>query len=86
VTDVVGMALTASGLGYWVVRSGGQVYAFGNAVSFTSYAAPSCDPVVAIIGNPTKQGYRLVLRSGATIARGAGVGGQAPTGIPATCT
>ena len=60
VSDVVGMAQTANGLGYWIVRRGGQVYAFGNALAFRPDFASPCDPVVAIIGNPTQQGFRLV--------------------------
>jgi ribosomal protein L24E len=85
VSDVVGMAQTGSGLGYWIVRSGGQVYAFGNAENLRPYVASPCDPVVAIIGNPTQQGFRLVMRSGATIARGVGVDGQFPIGTPIRC-
>ena len=85
VSDVVGVAPTPSGHGYWIVRSGGQVYPFGNAKTFRGYTASGCDRVVAIIGNPLFQGYRLVTRSGATFSFGAGVGGAVPTGRPATC-
>ena len=47
------------GLGYWMVRAGGQVYAFGNALSFAPYSAPACDPVVAIISKAN--GCRVVV-------------------------
>jgi hypothetical protein len=60
----------------------------GSAVSifvFWSYTASPCDPVVAIVANRTRQGYRLVTRSGATIARGFGLAGQGTTGTPVTC-
>lgn len=85
VSDVVGVATTASGNGYWIARKGGQVYAFGNAVNVRSYTATACDPVVGIVGNPTKQGYRLITRSGGTVARGYGVGGLVATGTPGHC-
>jgi hypothetical protein len=80
------MAQTANGLGYWIVRRGGQVYAFGNALAFRPYFASPCDPVVAIIGNPTQQGFRLVTRSGASISRGVGVAGHVPIGTPRACS
>jgi ribosomal protein L24E len=90
VSDVVGLARTPSGRGYWIVRSGGQVYPFGNANRFRAYTAPPCDPVVGIIARPAGtvfhfQGYRLVLRSGATIAFGSGLDGKVTTGTPARC-
>ena len=61
------------------------MYPFGNAKTFRGYTASGCDRVVAIIGNPLFQGYRLVTRSGATFSFGAGVGGAVPTGRPAAC-
>ena len=78
VSDAVGLARTPSGRGYWIVRSGGQVYPFGNARGFKAYTASPCDPVVAIISNPAAvfQGYRLVLRSGATVSFGQGLDGR----------
>ena len=79
------MALTPIGQGYWIARRDGQVYSFGNALTFRSYTASPCDPVVAIISNPARQGYRLVTRSGATIARGFGLAGQGTTGTPVNC-
>ena len=36
VSDVVGMARTPNGTGYWIARSNGQVFAFGQAHSFVS--------------------------------------------------
>ena len=68
-----------------MVRAGGQVYTFGNTVKFAPYVASQCNPVVGIIANPNKQGYRLVTRTGATVARGIGVAGPVPTGSPKGC-
>ena len=62
VNDVVGMATTPKGLGYWVARSNGQVFAFGNVATFRDFVASPCDPVVAIFSRPGQQGYRLVTR------------------------
>ena len=76
------------GKGYWIVRRGGQVYSFGDATNFRSYTAPACDPVVAIIARTAGNvfdGYRLVLQSGATVARGSGLDGRNPTGVPRKC-
>jgi hypothetical protein len=83
VSDVAGMARTPSGDGYWVARSNGQVYAFGKALVFRDYVASSCDPVTAIFSDPVRQGYRLVMRSGATISFGAF--GSHATGTVVNC-
>ena len=85
VTDVVGMAPIPTNTGYWIARSTGQVYSFGNAQALGSYAASSCNPIAAIFSNPAKQGYRLVTDSGATIPFGAAPGGSQPTGNPRFC-
>ena len=83
VTDVVGMAQTPTDTGYWIARSDGQVDAFGKALTFRHYVASPCDPVTAIFAHPVRQGYRLVLRSGATISFGAYGAGK--TGTPLRC-
>ena len=69
--DVVGMALTPKGKGYWIARSTGQVYSFGNAAKFRDFVPAPCDPVTAIFARPGQQGYRLVTRTGATYGFGA---------------
>ncbi len=86
VTDTVGMAPTPTGKGYWIARSGGGVYAFGDAHALSNYHASECDPITAIFSNPKSQGYRLVTRSGATLAFGAAPGGTHATGTPHSCS
>ena len=86
VTDVVGMAPTPTDKGYWIARSDGAVYAFGDAAKFGSYSPSPCDLVSAIFSNPKSQGYRLVLQTGATVAFGTAPGGSTPTGTPRACT
>ena len=56
VDDVVGMAPTPSGNGYWIARSGGEIYSFGDAKPFVDYIASMCDPVTAIFSNPKGAG------------------------------
>jgi hypothetical protein len=85
VSKVVGMASTPSGDGYWIARSSGQVYAFGDAQRFGGVRPPACDPITAIISNPDAQGYRLVTDSGRTTAFGDAPGGPLPTGAPRQC-
>jgi hypothetical protein len=84
-TDVIGMASTPTNKGYWIARADGHVYAFGNARTLGSATSSACDPVTAIISNPRAQGYRLALRSGATIPFGKAPGGPGPTGKALEC-
>ena len=56
VTDVIGVASTPSGNGYWIARSGGQVYAFGDAKPLGNGTASSCDRFTAIVANPAGAG------------------------------
>ena len=85
-SDVVGTAATPSNKGYWIAESDGSVHAFGDAQNFGNYAPSLCDVPAAIFSNPSAQGYRLVLQSGATIAFGHAPGGTAPTGTPRQCS
>jgi ribosomal protein L24E len=85
VSDGVGMAPTPSNRGYWLARSGGEIYAFGDAHPFNDYPPSACDPVTAMFTNPKAQGFRLVLRSGATIPIGKAPGGRYPTGVAVGC-
>jgi hypothetical protein len=83
--DVVGMATTPTGKGYWLARSDGRVYPFGDAQRFGGVRPSACDRIAAIIGNPVAPGYRLVTESGRTYARGAAPGGTEPTGFRRSC-
>ena len=85
VRDVVGLASTPTGRGYWMARSDGRVAAFGDAVKFGGVRPSACDPIAAIVANPDQQGYRLVTDSGRTIPRGDAPGGPDPTGVPRVC-
>jgi len=77
------MAPTPSNNGYWILRSGGQVYPFGDAMDFGDFVLPEYplfsgtpDPAAAIFANPISQGYRVVTRSGATFPFGEAPGGS----------
>jgi hypothetical protein len=83
ISDVVGMASTPTGRGYWIARLGGQVYAFGDATKFAPFGASECDPIAAIFSNPVAQGYRLVSELGGTVPRGTAPDGA--TAMPAVC-
>jgi hypothetical protein len=85
VDDVAGMAPTPSNRGYWIARAGGELYAFGDAHAFNDAPPPACDPIVAIFSNPKAQGFRLVLRSGATVPLGKAPGGAYRTGPVVQC-
>ena len=63
----VGMAVTADGLGYWVVTRTGSVTAFGDA-SFLGEAA--LDNVTGIAAMPDGTGYWIVTRDGVVHAFG----------------
>jgi hypothetical protein len=85
-TDVVGMASTPTGKGYWIARADGTVYNFGDAGNFGLYTRSQCDPIVGIFSNPKRQGYRLLMQSGATVAFfQSAPGGGKETGIPVQC-
>jgi hypothetical protein len=51
VGDIVGLALTADGQGYWMAGANGSVYAFGDAARFPPPAGiPAALPIAAIGG------------------------------------
>ena len=57
---IVGMAPTTNGNGYWFVDAGGDVYPFGNAVSFGDEKGnPLLAPVYGITTTMDGQGYWL---------------------------
>ncbi len=59
--------------GYWMVRSGGSVYAFGGA---TDFGSPTLNPgttAVAITGHPAGTGYWVLGSDGTVYPRGAAV-------------
>jgi hypothetical protein len=85
VTDVVGAASTPTNKGYWIAEADGAVHAFGDAHNFGNYTPSSCGEVTAIFSNPKTQGYRLILRSGATVPVGTAPGGNATSGTPPAC-
>jgi len=85
VSDVVAAAANATNSGYWVVRSGGQVYGFGHTHPLGNYVASACDPVTGIISNPRATGYRLVMQSGATVPFGRAPAGTQRAGQPLAC-
>ena len=70
--DVVGVAGTASGNGYWIASATGAVAACGDAQSFGGVTDPSV-PIVAIAAAPVGEGYWLVDAAGGVHAFGAAV-------------
>ena len=65
VSDVVDMALTKTGEGYWIVTGTGKVYSEGDALD-SFYGSPK-DPnadVVAIKRSATGDGYYILFRTG----------------------
>ena len=70
-TDVVGMAATPDGRGYWLASEDGGVFAFGDAPFVGSAARlPLQAPVVAIAATPDGGGYWLAGADGAVMAFG----------------
>jgi ribosomal protein L24E len=62
---IVGMAPTASGLGYWLVAADGGVFCFGDAPFHGSTGAIVLNqPIVGMATPPPGQGYWLVARDG----------------------
>jgi len=69
--DVIAMAATSSGDGYWLVASDGGVFAFGDAGFFGSTGSIDLvQPVVAMAPTPTNNGYWLVASDGGVFAFG----------------
>jgi hypothetical protein len=71
VNDIVGIATTPDGGGYWLVGSDGGVFAFGDATYVGSMGGkPLNDPVVAMAASPDGLGYWLVASDGGVFAFG----------------
>ena len=68
---IVGAAESPDGLGYWLVSSAGEVFAFGDARSYRSSAKfYASEPVVAVAATPDGKGYWLVDKNGKVFAYG----------------
>ncbi len=69
--DVIAMAATSSGDGYWLVASDGGVFAFGDAVFRGSMGGVALsEPVVGIASTATGDGYWLVASDGGIFSFG----------------
>ena len=62
--DVVGIAATRSGDGYWVAKVDGSVDRHGDAANLGSGAGRIGAPVVAMAGTPTNNGFWLLDEQG----------------------
>ena len=69
VDNIIGIAATPSGNGYWLISATGTVYAFGSAQKFGTVRGTS-SPVSAIAGTPTGGGYWITTQNGAVYAFG----------------
>jgi Bacterial Ig-like domain (group 3) len=71
VGSIVGEAMTSDGKGYWLVSSGGGVYAFGDAPFYGSAAGLSLNGViVGIVPTSDDGGYWLVAADGGVFTFG----------------
>ncbi|HZI38725.1 MAG TPA: metallophosphoesterase, partial [Acidimicrobiia bacterium] len=61
--DIIGMATTPSGNGYWMADDDGDVFAAGDATVFGARAT-SLDDVAAFTARPQGDGYWLATRTG----------------------
>jgi 3D (Asp-Asp-Asp) domain-containing protein len=69
--DVVGIARTPSGQGYWAVTATGGVYSFGDATFFGSLGgSPLNQPIVGIAATPDGKGYWLAAADGGVFSFG----------------
>ena len=68
--NIIGMAATPSGNGYWLVSATGTVYAFGAAQGNLGTAKGTPSPVSAIAGTATGGGYWITTQNGAVYAFG----------------
>src|SRR5204863_314628 len=80
VQNIIGMARTADGHGYWLAGSDGGVFSFGNARFYGSKGGqPLNGPVVAISPTRDGKGYWLLACDGGVFAFGdAFFAGSAP--------
>ena len=68
---IVGMAVTPTGLGYWLVAADGGVFAYGDAGFHGSMGSiPLNQPIVGIAATPSGIGYWLVASDGGIFAYG----------------
>ena len=68
---IVGMATTATGLGYWLVASDGGIFSFGDAAFFGSTGALHLvSPIVGMTVTKTGHGYYLYAADGGIFAYG----------------
>ena len=71
VGNIVGIAPTNDGGGYWLVGSDGGVFAFGDAVFQGSMGGKKLNkPVVGIAGDPATGSYWIVASDGGIFAFG----------------
>jgi hypothetical protein len=69
--NLVGIAATPTGRGYWAVASDGGIFTFGDAGFHGSLAGrPLAAPIVGIAPSPTGDGYWLAGRDGGVFAFG----------------
>jgi hypothetical protein len=67
----VGMAATATGQGYWEVRSDGGVFSFGDAEFYGSTGGIRlAQPIIGITATPTGKGYWLYAADGGVFSFG----------------
>ncbi len=70
--NCLGIALTPSGSGYWLVQPDGGVFTFGDAAFLGSLGGTKLNaPIVGIASHPTAMGYWLVASDGGIFAFGA---------------
>ena len=70
-TNVVGIARTRSGHGYWLATNDGNVLAFGDARAFGSLAFRALSqPILGIAATPTGKGYWLIASDGGVFSFG----------------
>jgi hypothetical protein len=70
-SPVAGIASTPDGAGYWIAGTNGDVYAFGDAVSYGSRAGmPLNKPIVGIASTSDGKGYWLLGGDGGIFAFG----------------
>src|SRR5581483_11011045 len=68
--DIIGMAATPSGHGYWMADDDGDVFAAGDATVFGTRASDA-DDVAAFTARPQGDGYWLATRTGGVESYGA---------------
>jgi hypothetical protein len=69
-SEIVAIAATADGRGYWLVGSDGGVFAFGDARFFGSRAGLPQAPIVGMAATDDGNGYWLVAADGGVFAFG----------------